>query len=98
MIWHSPKSFAPGDAECDLLAKILGDGIISRLQKRLIYDETLANSVGVSQQSQRLGSMFRIDVIAAEGVPPGPIEAAVDSEIELLKKNGPTEAELSRIK
>jgi predicted Zn-dependent peptidase len=98
MMWHSPKSFAPGDAEGDLLAKILGDGIVSRLQKRLIHDETLANSVGVSQLSQRLGSMFRIDVIAAEGVAPRKIEDAIDSEIDLLKKDGPTEAELTRIK
>jgi zinc protease len=98
MVWHSPKSLAPGDAECDLIAKILSDGIISRLQKRLIYDETLANSVAASQQSQRLGSLFRIDVVAAEGVAPAPIEAAVDAELERLRKDGPTEAELVRVK
>jgi predicted Zn-dependent peptidase len=98
MVWHSPKAFGPGDAECDLLGKILSDGIISRLQKRLIYDETLANSVAAFQQSQRLGSLFRIDVIAAEGIAPAPIEAAVDAELERLRKDGPTEAELVRVK
>jgi predicted Zn-dependent peptidase len=98
MIWHSPKMLAPGDAECDLIAKILSDGIISRLQKRLIYDETLAHSVAAYQQSQWLGSLFRIDAIVAEDVVPGRIEAAIDAELERLRTDGPTEAELTRVK
>jgi zinc protease len=98
LVWHSPKQLGPGDAECDLIGQLLSDGIISRLQKRLIYDETLANSVAAYQQSQRLGSLFRIDVIAAEGVALPPIEAAVDAELERLRAEGPAESELVRVK
>ncbi len=96
-IWHSPPGFAPGDAECDLLAKILTDGLTSRLHKRLIYDETLAQSVSAYQQSQQLGSMFRIDVVAQDDVALERIEAAVDAELDRIRTDGPTEPELTRV-
>ena len=70
MVWHSPKAMAPGDAECDIIGKILSDGIISRLQKRLIYDETLANSVMAFQQSQRLGSTMPFGKVSSRTTAP----------------------------
>ena len=99
MIWHSPKALAPGDAECDLIGKILSDGIISRLQKRLIYDETLANSVMrvPAVAAARLALPHRRDR-SPRASRLSRIEAAVDAELERLRKDGPTDAELTRVK
>ena len=38
MTWPSPQGFAPGDAELDLTSLILTDGLSSRLNKVLVYD------------------------------------------------------------
>lgn len=98
-VWHSPALFADGDAECDVLAKILGDGIASRLQRRLMVDELLAQHVGVWQMSMQLGSQFRIDASAAsDEVALERMEAAIDDELAKLVREGPTAEELERVK
>jgi zinc protease len=98
LIWHSPALFAPGDAECDVIAKLLGDGIASRLQKRLMVDEMLAQSVGAWQFSMQLGSLFRVDAAASDAsIPLERLERAVEEEIERLKADGPSAAELERV-
>jgi zinc protease len=98
-VWHSPALFAPGDAACDVLAKLLGDGLASRLQKRLMVDELLAQSVGAWQMSMQLGSLFRIDACAAaDDVPLERLEKAIDAELARLATDGPTAEELERVK
>lgn len=98
-VWHAPALYAPGDAECDVLAKLLGDGVASRLQRRLMVDELLAQSVGAWQFSMQLGSLFRIDATAADdSAPLDRIEAAIDSELDRLRRDGPTDSELERVK
>src|SRR5664280_204238 len=62
--YHAPKGFGPGDAETDLVAAVLADGKSSRLYKRLVVDDALATSVTANNESQLLGSVFRIDVQA----------------------------------
>lgn len=96
MVWHSPARFAPGDAELDLIGGALGNGVSSRLYKRLVTTDKLATEVGVFQQSQYLSSLFYVDVTAAEGADLTKIEAAIDDEIAKIKRDGPTDAELER--
>jgi predicted Zn-dependent peptidase len=43
--WLTPKMFAPGDAELDLVARVLSGGKTSRLYKRLVYDMQIAQDV-----------------------------------------------------
>ena len=62
LTWLTPKQYAPGDAELDVVAAMLGGGKTSRLYKRLVYDMQVAQSVNVSQDSAGLGSQFRIVV------------------------------------
>ena len=37
--WHSPKFFAPGDAELDILASALGQSGTGRLYKTLVLEK-----------------------------------------------------------
>src|SRR5262249_30257098 len=67
MAWHSTARFAPGDAEMDLVAQVLGEGKSSRLYKALVYDHPLAQEVTAQQSSQDLGSYFSIEAIARPG-------------------------------
>jgi len=98
MCYHSPSGFAPGDAECDLLAAVLADGKSSRLYRRLVEQEKLASDVSSYQASAKLQSVFRIDVITMPGADLDRVEAIVDEEVARLLESGPTEAELEQRK
>lgn len=93
-IWTSPAQFSPGDAELDLLAKILSDGKTSRLYKTLVYDKQIAQDVDVSQDSHELGGEFTIDVTVREGHTLDEVEKAVDEELQKVLDQGVTPAEL----
>ena len=96
LAWHTPAYFDAGDAELDLVATILTDGLSARLNKALIYDRQLASDVVAFQQSQPLSSSFIMWVTARPGSDVAEIERVVTEEIERLAKTGPTEEELTR--
>jgi predicted Zn-dependent peptidase len=98
LVWHSPAHHKPGDAECDILSRVLADGLTSRLQKRLMVDSTMVQSVGAMQASARLGSQFRIDALVSDGVAPDAVIKIIDEEIAAVAKDGPTPAEMTRIR
>lgn len=68
LVWHSPASFAPGDAEMDLAASILSMGKQSRLHRELVYEKELALDVEAHQESRQLGSIFSVEVTGREGM------------------------------
>ena len=96
--WHTPAYFDPGDAELNLVATILTDGLSARLNKALIYDRPLASNVVAFQQSQQLTSAYMMWVTARPGTPLADIEQVVTDEIARLAKTGPTQEELDRAK
>ncbi|MCO6438934.1 MAG: insulinase family protein [Phycisphaerae bacterium] len=98
MVYHSPAEFQPGDAEMDLVADILADGISSRLYQRLIYKDKLASDVSAFQASGLLGSLFFIQATAAPGVTLDQVETAADEVIAEFLREGPTSEELERQK
>jgi zinc protease len=97
LAWHSPADYAPGDAECDLLAALLGAGKSSRLHQSLVYERKLAQSVDVVQESARLGSQLIITATAQPGHTTAELEHAIDEELARLTGPAPaTPEELER--
>ncbi len=96
MQWHSPRGFAPGDAEMDVVANILAGGKNSRLHKRLVYDLQIAQDVNAYQYSQQLGGVFSIEVTARSGHTLAEIETLVQEEINKVKSEPPTVREVQR--
>ncbi|HTP28860.1 MAG TPA: pitrilysin family protein [Anaeromyxobacteraceae bacterium] len=94
--WQTPKVFAPGDAELDMLAAILAEGKSARLVRRLVMDERIAQSVSAGQESQRLASMFVVVATPKPGHPVSKLLAEIDEEIDKLKKEPPAPIELER--
>jgi zinc protease len=93
----SPAQRAPGDAEADLLAALLGGGKSSRLQKALVYDKKIASEVRVDQESARYSGNFVITLLAAPGHHADELIAAVDEELKALDgARPPTEHEVER--
>ncbi len=98
MVYHSPPHFAPGDAEMDLAAAILADGISSRLYKKLVYEQDLASDVSAYQSSMLLGSLFSIEATAKPGVSLDKLERTIDEVVEEFLRTGPAPDELERQK
>ncbi len=96
--WHTPAYFDAGDAELDLVATILGDGLSARLNKVLVYDKQLASDVVSFQWGRQLTGAFVLWVTARPGASLQQIEQIVTDEIARLAQTGPTAAELARAK
>ena len=94
MGWITDPIFHPGDAEADLIARILGGGKSSRLYRRLVYEKRIAQDVAVHQYSLALGSLFTLESTAKPGVKPEDLESAIDEELEAFRAGGPTPEEL----
>jgi zinc protease len=98
LAWHAPAAYAPGTAELDLLAEVLADGPSSRLERRLVQDLRIAESVSVAVDARVLGSAFRIEVTGTPGADLERVKRETLAVLADLQAKGPTEAELRRVK
>ena len=98
LVYHSPAAYQPGDAEMDLVAATLGDGLTSRLYQALVYENPLASEVTAHQESMLLGSLFSIEATAKPGVELDRLEQAIDEVLTAYRQSGPTPQELERHK
>ncbi|HKS27156.1 MAG TPA: pitrilysin family protein [Pyrinomonadaceae bacterium] len=96
MGWLTDAIYKPGDAEAQMLARILGGGKSSRLYKRLVYDRQIAQDVTASQYSLILGSVFQIRATAKPNVKPEELEKAIDEELDAMRKEGPRPQEVEQ--
>ncbi len=96
MVWHSPAAYKKGDVEMQLTGSVLSGGLSSRLYQRLVVKDKLASDVSAFQEERVLGSLFYVDVTATQGADLKKLERAIDQELTLLKRSGPTHDELKR--
>jgi zinc protease len=94
--WLTPRLFAPGDATLDLVSSVLSDGKNSRLYKRLVYDDQIAQDVSAFQSSGALGSSFLIVATARRGHTVEELQKAIDEEIDKLRRTPPDGREVQR--
>lgn len=96
--WNTPQFGAKEDIHFDLISAILTSGKNSRLYKKFIYEDQTASSVVSFQASSEIASRF----VTWANVKPGQdykkIEKELLAEINKFIENGPTEAELKRVK
>jgi zinc protease len=98
MICRGTKAFAPGDAALSALASILTDGKTSRLYRRLVYDEQIAQSVTAFHDSQLLSGDFYLRIMGKEDAGLERLQREALEEIAKLAASGPTAEELQRVK
>jgi zinc protease len=94
--WITPAYFAPGDGELDLLARALAATKTSRLFKRLVYDEQIAQDVAAYEDSRQIASKFGIVATAKPGHTPEELLRAIDEELGKVQVSGIDDAELAR--
>jgi zinc protease len=97
-VWNIPQWGSTDGDYLDLVSDVLSSGKTSRFYKRLVYDEQIATDVSASVDLLEIAGTFQITATAKPGVELSRIEKALDEELQKFLANGPTAAELTRIK
>jgi zinc protease len=96
MAWNTVPIFAPGDAELDLLASVLGGGKSSRLYRRLVLELKIAQSVSAVHISRLLGGTFEITYVPLQGHSLAELETVINQELDKLRAHPVEATELER--
>lgn len=96
LAWPTPKYFAPGDAELDIVGNLLSNGASSRLYRRLVRERQVASNVSAFQGSMELASMFVISVTGRPGQSVDDLIRATDAEVDGLRTSAPSVEEFNR--
>ncbi len=96
--WNTPQFGDKEDIHFDLISAILTSGKNSRLYKKLVYEDQIASSVVSFQYSQEIASGFLTYANVKPGGDMEEVKTKLLEEIDKLIQNGPTEAELKRVK
>ena len=81
-----------------LLARVLGGSKSSRLDRRLVFEEKLADRVSAFVQPFELASTFYITADVKPGVEVEKVEAIIEEELRKLLAEGPSPQELEQAK
>ncbi len=97
-VWNIPGWGTPEADYLNLVTDVLAKGKSSRLFKRLVYDDQSATDVSAYVDLREIGGLFVVEATARPGVELSIVERAVDQELRRLLDDGPTAAEVRRVK
>ena len=97
LIWPTVPSTHPDEPALDVLAAILG-GLPkeNRLFRTLVYDRQLAAQVRASHPTHLLSGTFEVELYSQPGQKLDELVKIAQAQIEKLKKDGPTAAEVRK--
>jgi zinc protease len=99
LVWPTVALGDPDDAALSALASVLGglpNG--SRLFRALQYDKQLAANANANHNASALAGTFTVTITPQKGQKLDELIAIADSQIDRLKKDGPTEEEIAKVK
>jgi zinc protease len=94
--WRGPSHYTTDEPALAIAASMLADGKSSRLYKRLVYDEKIAQDVGADFSGETLGGEIRIVATAKPGVDPKRLIKEITEEVARLSTTAPDDKELER--
>jgi zinc protease len=97
-VWNVPPAGTRDAIELVLVSQLLAGSKTSRLYERLVYREQLATDVVAVLDDREIGSQLLIWATAKPGVELARVERALDEELARFLREGPTVAELNRIR
>ncbi len=99
LLWPGVRLASDNDYALDLIASILGQGESSRLVRELRDQQRLVSSIDAFNYSTAWGDgFFGVDYELAESADPDAVCAAVADQVERLRVEPVTDAELARAK
>jgi zinc protease len=96
--WPSVSGGDTDQPALDLLSDILGNSRTAWIDKSLIYDKQIAANVAVFQFPSEAVGMFATILTPRPGHTLEELEAATDAVIARMKREGPAEDDLKRVK
>lgn len=97
-VWNVPEWGSADATYLDLVTDVLASGKTSRLYKRLVYDDQIATDVVGFIDLREIGSQVMLWATARPDADLAAVERAMDEELARFLKEGPTPAELKRVK
>jgi len=97
-VWNVPGWGTPCADYLDLVSDVLASGKTSRLYKRLVYEDQIATDVAAYIDKREIAGLFYIQATAKPGEDLTKVEKALDEELKKFLAEGPSEAELKRVK
>lgn len=97
MAYKLPGALSPKTPQIAILESVLGGGSNSRLVRRLV-DSGLATDVSVDAEQLRDAGLFWIEATLPQGGQHAEVEKAITEEIERLRNEGVTAAEVAAAK
>jgi zinc protease len=94
--WLTVPQFAEDEAELKILADVLAGGKTSRLYRRMVRDEQVAQDVSASQMSEEIGGLMSITATARPGKELGALEPIIMEELQRIQNEPPSQAEIAR--
>ncbi|MES2858319.1 MAG: pitrilysin family protein [Pseudomonadota bacterium] len=97
-VWNVPQTGTRDADMLDLFSDVLGGSASSRLDRRLVHEEKLVDSVGTGNWASELSGNFFVNAMVKQGVDPAKVEAIIEEELAKLIAEGPTAEEMQRAK
>jgi zinc protease len=96
--WHVPETKHPDTTALDVLQRLLSEGQSSRLYRRLVDTDQLAVSVSAGFGTTLDPALFRVTIQPRTGVDTARTEAVLYEEIERVRTQPVSDAELAKAK
>lgn len=97
-IWATPPAADADSAMLEMIARILGGGAHARLAQRLVDQDRLCLGINAYQDSRAVCGEFHVSATLAPHATPEAVAAAIADEIASFIAEGPTQAELDRVR
>jgi zinc protease len=97
-VWRGPEWRSADTTLIELADYVLTSGKTSRLYQRLVYEDQIATSVGAFALTGEIAGAYIVYATAAEGQDLRHVERVLDEEMQQFLAEGPTRAELERVK
>ena len=97
LTWRAPAKYSADEAALDLATMVLAGGKSSRLYKRLVYDDKIAQDAEGGESGEMLAGTVQLEVTAKPGTDPAALVKAVNEEVAKLAATGPTAEEVERV-
>lgn len=96
--WNVSEYAAADTDYLQMLGQVLAGDRNSRLYKRLVIEEQLATNVRAEVNNREIGGRFTVAAMVKPGGDVKRVERVVDEVLKSLIVNGPTAAEVSRVR
>ena len=97
-VWRGPEWRSDDTTLFELIDAVLTSGKTSRLYQRLVYDDEIATDVGAFSIDGEIAGGYVAYATAADGQDLGTVERALDDELARFLRDGPTRAEVERVR